>query len=321
MVQSKEFVGLSDVTDTHSLLQTFQPPPRLAQETTQFPGHNLESPGQLAVLRDMALRVRERVLRMSAWGGCFAGSALSCVDLLVYLYGAFLYQNRENLDDPDRDYLFLSKGHAVPALYGTLCEIRLLEEDRLASHLRVNDSIYWHPNGDIPGVEFHSGSLGHLLAVAVGVALDCRICQQDNRVVVIVGDGELNEGSNWEALLVAAAYGLDNLIVVVDRNGLQANVRTEELIPLEPLERKFEAFGCQPVRVNGHDFAAMHWVFSQLPFSAAQPSVIIAETIRGYGVPTIEDQADQWFIVSDVEEVKRLVQELHATCRQDGSIP
>jgi transketolase len=319
MVQSREFVGLSEVTDEQTLLHAIQPLPRLAEEATESPADDL-GPGQLAVLKRTALQVREHVLRMSARGGCFVGSALSAVDLLVYLYGEFLYQNRDNLHDPERDYLFLSKGHAVPALYGTLCEIGLLEEARLESHLRINDSIYWHPNCEIPGVEFHAGSLGHLLSVAAGVALDCRICQQDNRVVVIVGDGELDEGSNWEACLFAAAYGLDNLTIVVDRNGFQANARTEELIPLEPLGRKFEAFGCRPARVNGHDFGALHQAFSQLPFSVAQPSVIIAETIRGYGVPTIEELADRWFILSEPEEAELLIEELHATLGQVWSI-
>jgi transketolase len=301
------------------LLQALQPLPCLAEEVTELPADEL-GPGQLAVLKRTAFQVREHVLRMSARGGCFVGSALSAVDLIVYLYGEFLYQNRDNLHDPERDYFFLSKGHAVPALYGTLCEIGLLEEARLESHLRINDSIYWHPNCDIPGVEFHAGSLGHLLSVAAGVALDCKMRKQDNRVVVMVGDGELDEGSNWEACLFASAYGLDNLIIVVDRNGFQANARTEQLIPLEPLARKFEAFGCRPARVNGHDFVALHQVFSQLPFSTTQPSVIIAETIRGHGVPTIEELADRWFILSKPEEAKALIEELHATHDQIWSV-
>src|SRR4028119_2314640 len=126
-------------------------------------------------LNQRALRVREHIVRLSTDGGCFTGASLSCADLLVYLYSDFLHLRGDNLKDPNRDYLFLSKGHDVPALYGTFVELGLLEKDRLHHHLKTDDSIYWHPNRHIPGVEFHSGSLGHLPAVALGVALDCRM--------------------------------------------------------------------------------------------------------------------------------------------------
>lgn len=117
---------------------------------------------------------------------------------MVYLYHHFLNVSQETLNDPDRDYLFLSKGHDVPALYGTFVELGWLERGRLKNHLKTSDSIYWHPNRAVPGVEFHAGSLGHLLSVSVGVALDSKIRGRTNRIVVIVGDGELNEGLNWK---------------------------------------------------------------------------------------------------------------------------
>jgi transketolase len=261
-------------------------------------------------LAEMAFRVRQQIIRMAGRGGCFIGGSLSCVEILVYLYTRFLNVDRLNLQDPNRDYLFLSKGHAVPALYGTLVELGWLEEDRLQNHLNTHDSIYWHPNRNIPGIEFHSGSLGHLLAVAVGVALDCKLCQQSNKVVVITGDGELNEGSNWEALLVAQAYGLDNLLIIVDRNRFQANVRTESLIPLEPLADKFEAFGCRVMRIDGHSFIQLDEALAYLPFTPAQPSVVIAETVRGRGLPSIERRADRWFGQYSPREVKQLLAEL-----------
>ncbi len=270
-------------------------------------------------LEKTALRVREHVLRMAVGGGCFAGSALSCADLMVYLYCQFLNLNGQNLDDPSRDYFLLSKGHAVPALYGTLVQVGLLAPERLENHLQIEDAIYWHPNPTIPGVEFHFGSLGHGLPVAVGVALDCKIGRGTNRVVVMTGDGELNEGSNWEALLIASAYGLDNLVIVVDRNRFQANIRTEELIPLEPVEAKFEAFGCRAMRVNGHDFAALAETFGQLPLAPGKPSVIIAETIRGRGVPSIQERADRWFVKLDPDEAEMLVDELLLSAGQDRS--
>ncbi len=153
----------------------------------------------LAPLPRIALRVRERILRLAVGGGCFVGSALSCTDLLVYLYARFLNITPDNLDEPTRDYFFLSKGHAAPALYATLVEAGLLPSERLENHLQPHDSVYWHPNRCLTGVEFHAGSLGHLLPVAVGVALECKMRRGSNRVVVLTGDGELNEGTNWEA--------------------------------------------------------------------------------------------------------------------------
>jgi len=269
---------------------------------------------KLAQLQSTALRVREHIIRMSAGGGCFIGASLSCVELMVYLYEDFL---RHGLDkgspDPRRDYLFLSKGHDVPALYGTFAELGFLDPSRLSNHLSTADSIYWHPNRAIPGVEFHSGSLGHLPAVAAGVALDCRLRGGDNRIVVITGDGELNEGSVWETILVANAQKLDNLILVVDRNQFQANIRTEELVPLEPLADKFRAFGCHVQRIDGHDLLQLEEAFRELPVANGTRGiqVIIANTVRGKGLPSIEARADRWFCAFTQAEVEQLLQELH----------
>jgi transketolase len=265
----------------------------------------------------MALRVREHILRLSTDGGCFTGASLSCADLFVFLYKRFLRVRPDAWQDPERDYLLLSKGHDVPALYGTLVELGWMPAERLKNHLKTDDFVYWHPNRNVPGVEFHSGSLGHLPAVGLGIALDIRLRGTSNRVVVVTGDGELDEGSVWEAILVASAYRLDNLIFVVDRNHFQANAPTEELIPLEPLESKFEAFGCSVVRIDGHDFDQMEAAFGRLPFEVGKPSVIIADTVRGKGVPSIEARADRWFCNFTAEEVEALLRELHGQARAD----
>jgi transketolase len=262
-------------------------------------------------LKALALRVREHIIRMSTDGGCFIGASLSCADLLVYLYRRVLRISPETRDDPNRDYLFLSKGHDVPALYGTLAELGFFAKERLLNHLKTNDSVYWHPNRALAGVEFHSGSLGHLLPVALGVAMDIRLRGTDNRVFVVVGDGELNEGSMWEACLVAAAQKLDNIMMIVDRNGFQANVRTEELVPLEPLEEKFRAFGWAVKRVDGHDFGDLESAFTTLPYHKSRPGVLIADTVRGKGLPSIEQRADRWFVNFSHQEVESLLKELH----------
>jgi transketolase len=269
----------------------------------------------LNALQDLALVVREHILRLSTNGGCFTGASLSCADIIVYLYSSFLNVSPKNLNDENRDYLFLSKGHDVPALYATLAELNFFDKDRLQNHLKTNDYLYWHPNTQIPGIEFHSGSLGHLPSVALGVAYDAYLKGTSNKIIVITGDGELNEGSVWETLLVATAYKLNNFTMVVDRNFFQANLPTEELIPLEPLIPKFEAFGCAVKRINGHDFNQLHDAFSSLPFSNTQPNVIIADTIRGKGCPSIEARADRWFCNFTQEEVEALIQELYGNRR------
>jgi transketolase len=266
---------------------------------------------ELEDLQATALKVREHIIKMSGNGGCFIGASLSCADILVYLYKKFLNISQYNLTDEDRDYFFLSKGHDVPALYGTLAEIGVLEKERLKNHLKLNDDIYWHPNKKIPGIEFHAGSLGHLLSVSMGVAYDCILKRRNNKVVVILGDGELNEGSNWEAILVASALKLNNLLVIIDRNQFQANIRTEQLIPLEPLERKFEAFDWEVTSCNGHDFSSLEEAISTIYMSSQRPSVIIADTIRGKGLPSIENRADRWFCNFTDKEIKDLLNELH----------
>ena len=253
--------------------------------------------------QELALRVREQVIRMAIGGGCFLGASLSCVDLLVYLYRSVLQVAPGTLSHPERDY--------VPALYGTLAELGFFPRERLRNHLKAYDSIYWHPNRAVPGVEFHSGSLGHLLSVGIGVAIDIRLRGTNNRVFVLLGDGELDEGSIWEGLLVASARSLDNLVLVVDHNAFQANLRTEDLLPLEPLAEKLEAFGCAVETVDGHDFSSLERAFAQLPLRRRHPTAIIAKTTRGKGLPSIEARADRWFVDLTPRGVECLLEELH----------
>lgn len=266
-----------------------------------------------SALEEQARRVRAHCIRMATNGGCFLGASLSCADLLVFLYDRVLRVDRQRLGDPRRDYLLLSKGHDVPALYGTLAERGYFPVERLANHLSMEDHLYWHPNRTIPGVEFHSGSLGHLLSVGMGIAIDARLRGDPSRVFVILGDGELDEGSVWEACLVASAQALDNLVIIVDRNGFQANLPTEALVPLEPLADKLRAFGFAVVDVDGHSFPALNAAFARLPLANRRPSAIIARTVRGKGLPSIEGRAERWFVDLKPEEVSMLLDELAGT--------
>jgi len=257
---------------------------------------------------------------MAGRGGCFLGASLSCTDLLVYLYARFLRFPEGSLTHADRDVLLLSKGHDVPALYGTLVEFGHLAAERLERHCEVDDSIYWHPSRDVPGVEFHSGSLGHLLAIGVGMALDAKLRRAASRIVVILGDGELDEGSVWESLLVASAHRLRNLVLIVDRNGFQANARTEELIPLEPLAQKFRAFGVSVREVDGHRFDELDESLGYFDPDCDRPRVVIARTVRGKGLPSIEARADRWFCRLGPEDVESLLRELHGGAEADRDL-
>ncbi|MFA7360865.1 MAG: 1-deoxy-D-xylulose-5-phosphate synthase N-terminal domain-containing protein [Candidatus Kapaibacterium sp.] len=262
-------------------------------------------------LEKTSFKVREHIIRMSTDGGCFIGASLSCTDILVYLYKCYLNVSEGYLNSQDRDYFLLSKGHDVPALYGTLAEVGILDSNRLKNHLKTNDDIYWHPNGNVPGVEFHSGSLGHLLSVAMGIAYDIKLRKGKNKVVVMLGDGELNEGSVWEGLLVAASKNLDNLVAIIDRNKFQANIETEKLIRLESLENKFKAFGWNVNRTDGHNFEELDKSIMSLDYSNGKPNIIIADTVRGKGLPSIENKADRWFVNFSTDEVENLLIELY----------
>lgn len=262
-------------------------------------------------LHESAKRVREHIIKFSSKGGAFIGSAMSCADILVYLYKCFLKIDSRNFKDPDRDYFFLSKGHAVPAQYGVFIEIGWMNIDRLENHLKTNDNIYWHPNASVSGIEFHSGSLGHLLSIAVGIAIDCKQKKKRNKIVVMLGDGELNEGTIWESLLIAQATKLDNLIVIIDRNQIQANEKTENLIPLEPLSLKFESFGCSVKIIDGHNFMDIDEALTNVPFDKNRPSVIIADTVRGKGIISIESKINKWFVDNNDYETIQYLNELH----------
>lgn len=266
-------------------------------------------------VEQIARRVRAHAIRMATGGGCFLGASLSCADILVYLYTHVLRTSPARREDPTRDYLLLSKGHDVPALYGTLAELGYFPTARLANHLSTDDHLYWHPNRAIPGVEFHSGSLGHLLSVGMGIALEAKISGGPSRVFVVVGDGELNEGSVWEAALVASAKRLDNLILIVDRNGFQANVATESLIPLEPLAGKLGSFGFAVSEIDGHHLPSLAEAFAVLPRRPGSPTAVVARTIRNKGLPSLEGRAERWFVNLSAAEVQMLLHELEGSSR------
>ncbi|WP_395571190.1 transketolase [Streptomyces sp. BK79] len=238
---------------------------------------------------DTAYRVREHVLRMGACEhGAHIGGSLSCADVLVHLYTEVLRLRPDEPDWPDRDRFVLSKGHAAPALYAVLAETGFLDPAELETYTRPGSRLAGHPLGRLPGVEFPTGSLGHGLSLGTGVALAMRRLGRDSRAYVLLGDGELQEGSVWEAAMLAAQYRLGNLVAVVDRNSLQITGGTEDCVALEPLAERWRSFGWHAVEVDGHDHTELRAVFGAPPAADGRPTVVIARTVKGRGVALFE---------------------------------
>jgi len=217
------------------------------------------------------------------------GGSLSCVDILNVLYNRILNVSPEKFNDPGRDRYIQSKGHSVEALYVVLADRGFFPESELETLCQYRSHYVGHPTRKVNGIEHNSGALGHGLAFGAGVALSAKKDKADYKVYVLLGDGELVEGSNWESFLIAAHYGLDNLTAILDRNNLQITGRTEDVCGIEPLEEKFRAFGWHVEIVDGHDVSAMTDVLHKIPFERNKPNMVIANTVKGKGVSFIEN--------------------------------
>ncbi|MBE1274797.1 transketolase [Enterovibrio baiacu] len=252
----------------------------------------------------LANRVRRHTVDMVHRGkSSHVGSALSMVDILSVLYSGVLNVSPETINSPDRDYFVLSKGHGGASLYATLAECGFFPLEDLKKHYQNGSPFSGHvSHKGILGVEFSTGSLGHGLPVAAGLALASKIDERNNQTVVLVGDGEVMEGANWEALLFAAHHKLDNLTIIVDRNRLQSFKDTEQTVALDPLDKKFEAFGAYCIEVDGHDHSALlSAIDSKL---SGKPKVIIANTIKGKGVSYMENEVVWHYKFPDEEQLK-----------------
>ena len=263
-------------------------------------------------LRKLATSVRRRDLQMvyNAKLGHIGGD-FSATDILVTLYFGVLRIDPRRPDDPERDRFILSKGHCAGALYATLAHAGFFPLDELDTFAQPLSRLNGHPDRKkVPGVETNTGPLGHGLPVGVGCALGAKIDGAAWRTFVLTGDGELQEGSNWEAALSAAHYRLDDLTVIVDRNGLQQGDFTERTMHLDPLADKWRAFGWSVREVNGHDFVALLEVFDQLPFDWGRPNCIIAHTHQGQGVSFMRDRPAWHHRVPNAEEYAQALREL-----------
>ncbi|MEO8285288.1 MAG: transketolase [Chloroflexota bacterium] len=263
-------------------------------------------------LRKMAAAVRRRDLQTVNRAKLgHVGGEMSATDILVTLYFAVLHVDPERPDDPDRDRFILSKGHSAVALYTTLAHRGFFPIDQLDTFAQPLSKLNGHPDRNkVPGVETNTGPLGHGLPVGVGAALAAKLQDSSWRVFVLTGDGELQEGSNWEAAMSAAHYKLDNLTVIVDRNRLQQGDWTEQTMHLEPLADKWRAFGWSVQEIDGHNIPQLLQTFSSLPFEPGKPSCIIAHTHKGQGVSFMRDRAGWHHKVPNAEELALALAEL-----------
>src|SRR5579862_6950554 len=271
------------------------------------------SPGQAApLLAAIAQQIRRDDLRMihRARLGHIGGD-FSVTDILATLYAAVLNVDPADPRAAQRDRLVLSKGHTAGALYATLAHCGFFARSELDTFAAPHSALNGHPNRTkVPGVETSTGPLGHGFPVAVGIALSARLQASLRRTFVVLGDGELQEGSNWEAAMTASHYGLSSLLAVVDRNQLQQGARTEETKQLEPLAAKWASFGWEVREVDGHDHAQLLDMFRRP--GTTRPVCVIAHTVKGKGVSFMEDRVEWHHKVPSAEQIERALQELSA---------
>ena len=269
-------------------------------------------PADPQILGRIANQIRQQNLKMiHQAGNGHIGGDLSAADILTTLFlGDVLNVDPRNPRGPDRDRFFLSKGHTAGCFYTTLAFAGFFPKQELDTFLQPLSRLNGHPSNRIPGVEANTGALGHGLSISVGAALAAKMDGASWRSFVLTGDGELQEGSNWEALMAAAHFKLDNLTLIIDRNRLQMGDWTENTVALEPLSEKLRAFGWSVREVNGHDHAVLLETFQSIPFDVGKPNCVLARTHKGQGVSFIMDRAEWHHRVPTAEELAIAFEEL-----------
>jgi transketolase len=271
----------------------------------------------MSALTDRQLQIKSVHLRKKTLeaiyeaGAGHTGGGLSCLDILNVLYNRVLKVSPETFSSPTRDRYVQSKGHSVEALYAVLGDRGYFPESELKTICHYKSHFVGHPTRHIPGIEMNTGALGHGLPICIGMALTARMDSASFRVFTLLGDGELAEGSNWEAAMAAGHYGLDNLTVIIDHNTLQITGHTRDVMSNEPLDEKWRAFGWAVKIVNGHDYAALTDVLSK-PAQAGKPTCVIANTTKGRGVSFMENVAKWHHGVPSEAELKQALAELDA---------
>lgn len=266
-------------------------------------------------LKQKAYDLRKDVLRMIHEGkGGHIGGDMSVMEILTELYFQQMNVTPENIQDTEHDRFILSKGHCVEAYYAVLAAKGFLDlEDVIARYSKFGSPYIGHPNNKLPGIEMNSGSLGHGLSVSVGMALAGKMDGRNYRVYTVMGDGELAEGSVWEAAMAGHQYKLDNLCAVIDRNHLQISGNTEDVMALDDLHDKFQSFGWNVIVVDdGNDITALHKAFEAAKEFKGRPTVIIANTVKGCGSSIMENKAAWHHKVPTAEEYAQILKDLEA---------
>lgn len=262
-------------------------------------------------LEKKSVEYRKKILRyiFKANAG-HTGGSLSCIDILNVLYNHVLNVGPANFTSPDRDRYIQSKGHCVEALYVVLADKGFFPESDLETMCQYKSHYIGHPTKKVHGIEQNTGALGHGLPISAGTALAAKMDGKDYQVFTLLGDGELPEGSNWEAALTASHYNLDNLTAIIDHNKLQISGTTADVCDTDPIDEKFESFGWEVRHVNGHDFKELMSTFDSLPFTEGKPSLIIAHTIKGKGISYMENQIKWHHGVPSKEQFELAMEEL-----------
>ncbi len=262
-------------------------------------------------LEEKSKEYRRKILKYIFYAKAgHTGGSLSIIDILNVLYNKIMNVNPENWDSNQRDRYIQSKGHCVEALYVVLADKGFFPEDDLLTLCKYDSPYIGHPTKYIRGIEQNTGGLGHGLSICCGNALAAKLDNSSVRVFTVLGDGEMAEGSNWEAFMFAAHYKLDNLCAILDYNKLQITATNAEVMGLEPLEKKLEAFGWAVKQVDGHDIEALTNTLENLPFEKGKPSFLIAHTIKGKGVSYMENQVKWHHGVPSEEQFELAISEL-----------
>ena len=241
-------------------------------------------------LQQKSVQYRKNILKYIFHANAgHTGGSLSCIDILNVLYNHTMNVSPDNFRSPDRDRYIQSKGHSVEALFVVLADKGFFPEADLATLCKYNSHYIGHPTRKVHGVEQNTGALGHGLPISAGTALAAKMDKKNFRVFTLLGDGELPEGSNWEAALTASHYKLDNLCAIIDHNKLQITGPTAEVCNTDPIDKKFESFGWVVRHVNGHDLDELKKTFDAIPFNEGKPNLVIAHTIKGKGVSYMEN--------------------------------
>ncbi len=261
----------------------------------------------------LAKKVRRHALQMTSLGGSsHIGSILSIVDILAVLYGRILRVDPAKPDWDDRDRFILSKGHAGAGVYATLAECGFFDVAKLVTHYQDGSDLSGHVSHSLPGVELSTGSLGHGLSVGTGMALAAKLDGKPYRAFVLLSDGEMGEGSNWEPIMFAAHHKLDNLIAIIDYNKIQSLKLVSETLNLEPFRSKWEAFGWRVIEVDGHNHEDLYHALSHSSTSENRPTCVVAHTTKGKGVSFMENSVLWHYRTAKGEEFNSALKELES---------